>query len=83
MFYCSATALVYLGIAWQHRQPENLNTIFRLPILIQNITRNIANSGGQSSSPTTHTGLAVGAGRQPQQSEPTNQNNGRNSNSQA
>ena len=50
---------------------------------MQHITREIANRGGQSSSPTTPTGLAVGAGRQPQQTEPTNQNNGRNSNGQA
>ena len=40
-------------------------------------------SGGTQSTPTTPTGLAVGAGRQPQQTEPTNQNNGRNSNGQA
>ena len=58
-----------------NQQPTNLQSLY---------SRHMGQTNtGTQSPPTTPTGLAVGAGRQPQQTEPTNQNNGRNSNGQA
>ena len=51
------------------------------PASIQNVTRNIANNAGQNSNPTTPAGLAVGVGKQAQQSNPNSNNGGSNNGS--
>ena len=51
------------------------------PASIQNVTRNIATNASQTSNPTTPAGLAVGVGKQAQQSNPNSNNGGSNNGS--
>lgn len=51
------------------------------PASIQNVTRNIATNASQTSNPTTPAGLAVGVGKQTQQSNPNSNNGGSNNGS--
>ena len=60
----------------------NTTRSFSDPASIQNVTRNIATNASQTSNPITPSGLAVGVGKQAQQSNP-NGNNGGNGNDQA
>ena len=48
---------------------------------IQNITRDIATNASQTSNPITPPGLAVGVGKQAQQSNPNSNNGGSNNGS--
>ena len=65
------------SVNYQNNSSQNTGSSSNNSAPIQNITRDIANKGGQNSNPTTPAGLAVGVGKQAQQSNP---NNGGNNN---
>ena len=69
------------SVNYQNNSSQNTGSSPNNSAPIQNITRDIANKDGQNSNPTTPAGLAVGVGKQAQQSNPNSNNGGSNNGS--
>ena len=69
------------SVNYQNNSSQNTGSSPNNSAPIQNITRDIANKGGQNSNPTTPAGLAIGVGKQAQQSNPNSNNGGSNNGS--